>query len=75
MAEHAPAKEEEKGRCDDMKLGCLVAMNCIAHLFPPAATGDDLAVQPDEANYLVMIAAWMSVPAAGPEPPPPQSYS
>lgn len=58
-----------------MQLGCLVSMNCIAPLFPPAGAANDLTVQLSERNYSVVAVTALSAFAPGPEPPPPQYRS
>ena len=79
MSDHhemAPAGEQKgKGACPDMRLGCLVAMGCLA----PLIAIDDLptiaAAGPAESLYAPLQAVAVLSLSGGPEPPPPQAFA
>jgi len=71
----APTDDDRDGCCEDMQLGCLVGMNCIAPLFAPADHADDLAIELGEQSYSVTAVGPPVAFVPGPEPPPPQYRS
>lgn len=75
MGEPAPPGKDSKGCCDDMRLGCLVGMNCIAPLFPPAHAANDLVAPRSERSYSIAALATRRTFVPQPERPPPQSHS
>ena len=74
-SEQVPAEDDGNGCCDEMQLGCLVSMNCLAPLFPPAAAVADLAVRSAGRDYSITSTAPTVAFVPGPEPPPPQRRS
>lgn len=74
QAENAASGDDE-GRCTEMRLDCLVAMNCIAPLFASDEIAPVLPAAAGERAYTPLrTAAWLGS-SRGPEPPPPQMRS
>lgn len=68
----APAHDEKAPCCGDMQLGCLMTMNCLPPLLPPAEADAIQASLDDRAGFPAMASAVRTEATVGPEPPPPQ---
>lgn len=66
------ASDGDEGRCKEMRLDCLIVMNCIAPLFASDEVDPMLPAASGEHAYAPWRAAvWLGT-SRGPEPPPPQ---
>ena len=64
--------EREEGRCDDMRLDCLVSMNCVSPLFLPVQTAIGSLAGAREDLFTHREFGRLASSSRGPEPPPPE---
>lgn len=67
------ASGDEEGPCREMRLDCLVVMNCIAPLFASNETPTVRPAAAERRTYAPLRAAVWLNSSRGPEPPPPQT--